>query len=55
LAFSFDDFQWTRLDARRAKYVGKKFREFGFGTARDASEPPFDRPTETALLLFANA
>jgi len=55
LASTFDDFQWTRLDARRANYVGKKFREFEFGTARDASEPPFDRPTESALLLFANA
>ena len=52
LAFHFQDFQWTVLDAERASYVGKKFRDTKEGG--DTSEPVYQRPTQVALLIHAS-
>ncbi len=53
LAFHFQDLQWTVLDAERASYVGKKFRDAKEGVARDISEPVYERPMQVALLIHA--
>lgn len=52
LGFMFSDFEWKESSPTEATYRGRKLKNCHDGTARDASESPFDRSRQRALLLW---
>ncbi len=52
-AFAFDEMQWTDLDGSSATYIGKTFL-CDEESERNAEEPVFKRPRQSAFLIWSN-